>query len=218
MFHNIPQNMLDRIQYLEETDTRDRQDGTAHLQRLRQIPPDTGRFLALMAANGGNGRYLEIGTSAGYSTMWLALACRATGRTLTTFELLPEKVTLAQETFTQAGIHDVVTLIQGDARDHLAEIDTVAFCFLDAEKEVYEDCYDLLVPKLVSGGLLIADNATSHQEALRPFIERVLADERVDAVVLPIGISRLYLISFLNQTTTFCIWCCWRFSYILFLF
>ena len=191
MFHNIPQNMLDRMQYLEETDTRDRQDGTAHLQRLRQIPPDTGRFLALMAANGGNGRYLEIGTSAGYSTMWLALACRAMGRTLTTFEVLPEKVALAQETFEQAGITDIVTLIHGDARDYLAEMEDVAFCFLDAEKEVYEDCYDLLIPRMIPGGILIADNATSHQQALRPFIERVLADTRVDAVVVPMGKGEL---------------------------
>ena len=191
MFHNIPQNMLDRMQYLEEMDTRDRQDGTAHFQRLRQIPPDTGRFLALMAANGGNGRYLEIGTSAGYSTMWLALACRAMGRTLTTFEVLPEKVALAQETFEQAGIMDIVTLIHGDARDYLAKMEDVAFCFLDAEKEVYEDCYDLLIPRLVPGGILIADNATSHEQALRPFIERVLEDSRVDALVVPMGKGEL---------------------------
>ncbi len=191
MFHNIPQNMLDRMHYLEETDTRDRQDGTAHLRRLRQIPPDTGRFLALMAANGENGRYLEIGTSAGYSTLWLALACRATGRTLTTFELLPEKVALAQETFAQGGIDDLVTLVHGDARDHLVEIEDVAFCFLDAEKEVYEECYDLLIPRMVTGGILIADNATSHEQALRSFIERVLADSRVDALIVPIGKGEL---------------------------
>jgi predicted O-methyltransferase YrrM len=192
MFHNIPQNMLDRMRYLEEIDARDRQDGTAHWQRLRQIPAETGRFLALMAANGGNGRYLEIGTSAGYSTMWLSLAKKP----LTTYEVLPEKAALAQETIAQAGINDLVTLIHGDARDYLTDdyqTNTIAFCFLDAEKNVYEDCYDLLVPRLVSGGLLIADNATSHQEALRPFIERVLADKRVDAVVVPIGKGELVI-------------------------
>ncbi len=183
MFHTISQAMLARMRYLEERDVRDRQDGTDHWQRLRQIPAETGRFLALMAANGGNGRYLEIGASAGYSTMWLSLA----NKPLTTFELLPEKAALAQETFTQAGIADNVSLIQGDARDYLSDIEEVAFCFLDAEKDIYQDCYDLLVPRLISGGLFIADNATSHEEALRPFIERVLADERVDALVVPIG-------------------------------
>jgi caffeoyl-CoA O-methyltransferase len=134
-----------------------------------------------------NGRYLEIGTSAGYSTMWLSLAKKP----LTTFEVLPEKAALAQETFAQAGISEQVTLINGDARDHLPDYEDVAFCFLDAEKNVYEDCYDLLVPRMVSGGILVIDNAISHQEALRPFIERVLADERVDALVVPIGKGEL---------------------------
>jgi caffeoyl-CoA O-methyltransferase len=183
MFHTIPQAMQDRMAYLEEIDTRDRQDGTSHWQRLRQIPPETGRFLALWAASAPNGRYLEIGTSAGYSTMWLSLA----NKPLTTFEVLPEKVALAQETFAQSGISEQVTLIHGDARDHLSDYQDVAFCFLDAEKDVYEDCYDLLVPKMVHGGILVIDNAISHQEALRSFIERVLADDRVDALVVPIG-------------------------------
>ncbi len=187
MFHTIPQAMQERMHYLEEIDTRDRQDGTDHWQRLRQIPPETGRFLALMAASAGNGRYLEIGTSAGYSTMWLSLA----GKPLTTFEVLPEKVALAQETFQQAGIGEQITLIHGDAREHLSDVDDVAFCFLDAEKDVYEACYDLLVPRMVSGGILICDNALSHQEALKPFVSHVLADDRIDAVVVPIGKGEL---------------------------
>jgi caffeoyl-CoA O-methyltransferase len=187
MFHHISQAMLARMRYLEETDMRDRQDGTPHLARLRQIPAETGRFLALMAAGGANGRYLEIGTSAGYSTLWLSLA----GKPITTFEVLPEKAALARETFAQAGIADAVTLIQGDAREYLPDYQDVAFCFLDAEKDIYEACYDLLVPRLVSGGLLIADNAVSHEEALRPFIQRVLADERVDTLVIPIGKGEL---------------------------
>jgi predicted O-methyltransferase YrrM len=108
--------------------------------------------------------------------------------------VLPEKVALARETFKQAGIEDMVTLIHGDARDYLqneSQTHDIAFCFLDAEKDVYEDCYNLLIPRMVSGGILIADNATSHQESLRPFIDCVLADTRVDAVVVPIGKGEL---------------------------
>jgi predicted O-methyltransferase YrrM len=187
MFHTIPQAMLERMAYLEEIDTRDRQDGTPHGRRLRQIPADTGKFLALWAASAPNGRCLEIGTSAGYSTMWLSLAKRP----LTTFEVLAEKVVLAQETFAQAAITEMVTLIHGDARDYLPDVEDVAFCFLDAEKDVYEDCYDLLVPRMANGGILVIDNAISHQDALRPFIERVLADVRVDSVVVPIGKGEL---------------------------
>jgi caffeoyl-CoA O-methyltransferase len=187
MFHPIPEPILARMHELERIDGRDRNDDTPHLARLRQIPPETGRFLALLAASAPPGQYLEVGTSAGYSTLWLALAARSLGRTITTYELLPEKVTLATQTFAQAGVGDVVTLVQGDARASLAEAQDVGFCFIDAEKEIYADCYETIVPRLVPGGLLVADNAISHADALRPLLDRALADARVDALIVPIG-------------------------------
>jgi caffeoyl-CoA O-methyltransferase len=125
MFHDIPTEMLERMRELERRDEIDRADGTPRLQRLRQIPPDTGRFLALWAASAPEGALIEIGTSAGYSALWLSLACRAAGRTLTTFEVLPEKATVARETFSQAAVEDVVQLVEGDFLDHAEEIDRV---------------------------------------------------------------------------------------------
>ena len=186
MFHAIPDGMHRRMSELESIDARDRDDGTPRLKRLRQVPRETGRFIALMAASAPSGTMIEVGTSAGYSTMWLALACRETGRRLTTFEVLPEKVALARETFRQADVEDIVELVQGDARDHLVGLADIGFCFLDAEKEVYADCYDLVVPRLVTGGLLVADNAINHYETLQPMIDRALDDSRVDAMVVPI--------------------------------
>jgi predicted O-methyltransferase YrrM len=130
------------MRLLEELDAKDRTDGTPRMQRLRQIPPETGKFLALLTAGAPAGPILEIGTSAGYSTLWLAVAARALGRRVVTFEVLPEKVKLAQETFRAAGVEETVELIAGDAREHLARYDSIAFAFLDAEKEVYGDCYE----------------------------------------------------------------------------
>jgi caffeoyl-CoA O-methyltransferase len=187
MFHNFRPAFLERMKYLEEIDRRDRADGTPRLARLRQIPPETGRFLALLAASTPDGSWLEIGTSAGYSTMWLGLACEHTRRRLTTFELLPEKIALARETIRLAGIESSVELVAGDARDKLRGFPRVAFCFLDAEKEIYSDCYDAVVPNLVPGGILAADNAVSHADALRPVLERAMADARVDSVIVPMG-------------------------------
>jgi caffeoyl-CoA O-methyltransferase len=187
VFHDIPEAMLRRMDELMAADDQDRADGTPRLQRLRQIPPETGKLLAILAAGSPEGEWLEIGTSAGYSTMWLSLACRAAGHKLRTFELLEEKIAMAQETFAQTGIEDVVELVVGDAREQLPAIKDVAFCFLDAEKEIYSDCYEALIPNLVPGGLLVADNVISHQEDLQPFLDRAEADERVDVVVIPIG-------------------------------
>jgi caffeoyl-CoA O-methyltransferase len=191
MFHNIPEAMQQRMAELEAIDARDRGDGTPRLQRLRQIPPETGRFLALLAANAPAGPWVEVGTSAGYSTLWLALAARVAGAHITTFELLPEKVALAQESFAQAGVGDVVTLVAGDARNYLPELAGIGFCFLDAEKEVYAGCYELVVPRLLPGGLLVADNAINHRETLQPVLDRALSDPRVDALIVPIGKGEL---------------------------
>lgn len=191
MFEHIPPPMLERMQELERLDAQDRTDGTPRLDRLRQIPPETGKFVALWLAASPPGSCIEIGTSAGYSALWLALACRETGRRLTTFEVLSTKVRIARETFSAAGVEDLVRLVHGDFLDHSAEIGPVGFCFLDAEKEAYAACYEAVVPRLVPGGILIADNAINHREVLQPMIDAAVADARVDALVVPIGKGEL---------------------------
>ena len=187
MFHDIPRAIEERMRHLVSMDRKDRLDGTPNARRLRQIPAETGRFIALLAAASPQGSWLEIGTSAGYSTMWLALACREVGRKLVTFEVLEEKVRLARETFRAAGIEETVELVAGDAREYLDDFKEISFCFLDADKDVYLDCYEKVVPNLVKGGLLAADNATTHKEILTPMLDRALNDDRVDALVVPIG-------------------------------
>jgi caffeoyl-CoA O-methyltransferase len=191
MFHDISSAVLKRMTYLEQVDARDRIDGTPHSQRLLQIPPETGRFIALLAAAAPRGIWLEIGTSAGYSTLWLALACREMSMKVVTFEVLEEKAKMASETFKKAGVEDYVELVVGDAREYLDGYSGVSFCFLDAEKGIYHDCYERVIPNMVSGGLLVADNAISHEDILGPMIERALNDERVDALVVPIGRGEL---------------------------
>jgi predicted O-methyltransferase YrrM len=191
MFHEIPEAMLNRMRDLERIDSIDRTDGTPRMKRLRQISPEVGRFIAILAAAAPPGRCIEIGTSAGYSTLWLGLACRAAGRRITTYEVLPEKAELARQTFDAAGVWDVVELVHADALDLLPDLKDIAFCFLDAEKEIYGRCYDLLVPRMVTGGLLVADNAINHRAALQPMLDRALQDERVDALIVPIGNGEL---------------------------
>ena len=187
MFHNMPEPIERRMHALETIDARDRVDGTSRLQRMRQVPPETGKFIAVLAASVPEGNYIEIGTSAGYSTLWLSLACRQLGRTITTYEILQEKARLAAETFRVAGVENIVELVMGDALSFLPLIKNISFCFLDAEKEIYGACYEAVIPKMVSGGLLVADNAINFGEVLQPMISRSLSDERVDALVVPIG-------------------------------
>ena len=191
MFHDIPKEIEERMQYLVALDKKERAAGKPMLERLRQIPADTGKFLALLAASAPEGIWLEIGTSGGFSTLWLALACRHVGRKLVTFEVLEPKVKLAKETLKAARVEDVVELVPGDAREHLTGYKNISFCFLDAEKDQYLDCYEKVIPNMVSGGLLVADNATSHKEQLEGMMKRALSDDRVDALVVPIESGEL---------------------------
>ncbi len=159
--------------------------------RLRQIPPETGRFLALLLANAPAGQIVEIGTSAGYSTLWLSLAAQETNRRIITFERLPDKVRLATHTFRTAQVDSIIELVADDALRHLPGYTQIAFCFLDAEKELYRACYETVVPNLAPGGLLVADNAINHLDTLMDLIEQAHADTRVDALLRPIRKSLL---------------------------
>jgi predicted O-methyltransferase YrrM len=191
MFHDIPEAIKERMLYLESLSKKQKQSEIQPQKRLRQVPPETGKFIAVLAASAPDGVYLEIGTSGGYSALWLVLTCRHRNRRLITFEIFEEKVRLAQETFRMARVEDIVELIHGDAREFLDSYKNVSFCFLDAEKEVYAECYEKLIPNMVTGGILVADNVISHKEILQPMVDRVLNDERVDALVVPIGNGEL---------------------------
>ena len=187
MFHNIPKSILKRMQELEAQDAVDREDGTPRLQRLRQIPPVTGKFLALLCVSAPAGGVLEVGTSGGYSSLWLSLACKERGSHLTTFEVLEEKVNRAHETFDAAEVNGQIQLIHGDARDVISGYTDIAFCFLDAERGIYIDVYEKMINNIVPGGLIAVDNVISHADELAGFIFHVENDPRVDTLIVPIG-------------------------------
>jgi caffeoyl-CoA O-methyltransferase len=187
MFNNLPAPIAERMAYLERLDKQHRSINAPSEIRLRQVPRETGKFLSIMASMAPAGTYLEIGTSGGYSALWLAVVCRELGRNLVTFEILPQKVNIARETFHAAQVEDVVELVPGDARDYLGNHRNISFCFLDAEKEMYAECFEKIVPNMVKQGILIADNVISHKDVLNDMVENALSDQRVDAMVVPIG-------------------------------
>jgi len=181
--------VLDR---LERQDALERQQAAPRGQRLRQITPDVGRFLHTLVLATRPRAIVEIGTSGGYSTVWLATAARAVGAAVVTLEIDPEKVRQATANLRHAGLDGVVTVVQGDAFDYLRDRrDPLDFVFLDAEKEDYAAFLDLIVPLLPAGGLLIADNLISHAQELAEFRRRAETDPRLSAVVVPIGRGEL---------------------------
>ena len=187
MFHGLTPAMLARMAELEAMDAADRTNGTPHGQRLRQVPPQTGRYLAILAASAPAGRLIEVGTSAGYSALWLSLACRERGDTLLSIDRDPDKLELARQTLEITDSSELVCLAEGDALEIVAGLDGVAFAFVDANRDVLAPCLELLASRLVPGGIVAADNVISHAAEIPGVVEGVLADPRFDAVVVPIG-------------------------------
>jgi predicted O-methyltransferase YrrM len=89
------------------------------------------------------------------------------------------------------GVEDTVTLVAGDVLEHLPQMQDIAFCFLDTEKEIYGECYEAVIPNMVRGGILVADNAINHRETLAPMLARALSDPRVDAMIATVGKGEL---------------------------
>ena len=172
---------------LEALDGEQRRAGLPTHERLCAVPPETGRLLAFLAAGAPPGRRIEVGTSGGYSALWITLAGAATGTVLRTFEAREDKAAIARETFRLAEIEALVELTVGDVRGRLRRETEIGFAFVDHAKDRYAEAFEELIPNLVPGGLIVADNILSHQEALEGFVRAVEADPRVDSTVLTVG-------------------------------
>lgn len=177
---------------LEQRDSLEREQDVPRERRLRQIAADVGRFLHVVVLATKPHTILELGTSGGYSTIWLATAARHVGAGVVTLEIDPAKIPQAAANLREAGVDDVVTAVQGDAFAYLRDRrEPVDFVFLDAEKEDYLSYLGLIVPLLSPGGVLVADNLLSHAEFLTEFRERALSHPNLSAVVVPIGRGEL---------------------------
>ena len=161
---------------------------TERARRMLNITPETGQLLAILLRATGARQILEVGTSNGYSTIWLAWAARATGGHVTTIERAADKAVMARANFDRAGLADMITLLEGAALDVLAGLQgPYDLIFLDADRPSYLAYADALLPLLHSGGLLVTDNVVSHAHELTGFLARLQHDPTLDTVTVPIG-------------------------------
>jgi len=158
--------------------------------RPRSLHPDAAQFLSLLAKAVHAQDILEIGTSVGFSTVHLALAASETGGHVTTLELLPAKYEAAQANFARGGLSSYVTQHLGDALQLLPTLPGPwDLIFLDPEKELYVDAWNLFKDSVRPGGIVVADNLLSHAEDLQGYQEGIRADSRYETVTVPIGLG-----------------------------
>lgn len=158
-------------------------------RRMLNITPDTGEFLELLIRATDSKRILEIGTSNGYSTIWLANAVRATGGHVTTLEFSDYKVGLAKGNFKRSELSSLITLVHTDAGAFINQPGIAPFdlVFLDSERPEYLGWWPRLKTLVRDGGLLVADNATSHAGEMKDFMSLVRADASFLTSLAPIG-------------------------------
>jgi len=166
------------------------------LQRLRNVEPETAELLGVLVRAMGAQRVLEIGTSNGYSTIWLGDAAEAVGGSVVSLEIEAERTAAALDNLTQAGVDAFVELRTQDAAEALAAFDDGAFdlVFLDAERREYASYWPDLVRVLRPRGLLVVDNTLSHAKELVEFSELVYSDESLSSTLVTVGSGVLLVV------------------------
>ncbi|MGU5792104.1 O-methyltransferase [Aeromonas hydrophila] len=157
--------------------------------KMLNITRDTGELLAVLVQTRGADAVLEIGTSNGYSTLWLAEAVKRLGGRVTTIELDEGKRTMAAANFQRVGLEPWIEQLAGEAGTLLPTLPTAAYplIFLDSDRQHYQAWWPEIQRLLAPRGLLVVDNAISHREELAEWMAEVEQDPVFATSLVPVG-------------------------------
>jgi len=157
--------------------------------RLRAVGRETGQLINILAKSLEKPVILELGTSFGYSGIWLAEAARAAGGRLITMELHEYKSAHAKEMATKAGLADWIDFRIGDAVEMIGDLtDGIDFVLVDLWKDLYLPCLEAFYPKLKPGAIIVADNMLRPgDENVRQYGKAIRARPGITSVLLPVG-------------------------------
>jgi predicted O-methyltransferase YrrM len=157
-------------------------------QKMLNLEPETAQLVSLLIRSGQYTRLLEIGTSNGYSTCWLAWSVQQTGGHVTSIDREAGKQRLAEANLRQAGLRDLVELHCADATELVATLAGPFDCvFFDADRYSAPAQLRHLLPKLTPAALLLADNALSHPQELAGYLQAVRAQPDFEQMIVPVG-------------------------------
>ena len=160
-------------------------------EKYLNITRDTGEFLAVLVKACKAQHIMEIGTSNGYSTLWLASALPSNGK-VTTIECDARKIDAARSNFERAGLKALIVQLEGDAATCLPTLQqTYDFIFLDADRSQYLPLAEQIFALLAQGGLLVCDNAVSHCDELQSFVAWIEKQPDLTMSLVPVGKGEL---------------------------
>lgn len=161
------------------------------------VSVQTGNFLNMLIKMNNSKSVLEIGTSNGYSGLWLLDALENTKGHLTTIEFYEKRQSVAIENYNKCGFNGKYTALQGSATDVIKAFSPdkkFDFIFIDANKREYVEYYELLKSHLTDRAIIAADNVNSHREKIQTFLDAICSDEdfQTEILDLPAGLSVSY--------------------------
>jgi predicted O-methyltransferase YrrM len=176
------------LAYLEASGRENDAHEQDRSKKMLNLEPETAQLIGIMIRSGQRKQLLEIGTSNGYSTLWLAWAAQATGGRVTSIERNPIKQAMADENLRRAGLRELVDLRLDDATEVVKTL-TGPFdmVFFDADRVSAPEQLKLLLPRLSSGALVLADNALSHPDEIAPYLAALESLPNFDHTVVPVG-------------------------------
>jgi predicted O-methyltransferase YrrM len=168
--------------------------------RYANVPRTHGAFLRMLIEMSGAESVLEVGTSNGYSAIWIGLGLEETGGKLTTIEIVPEKAEEARQNTGKAGLEDIVTCVTGDALETIPRLeDTYDFVFLDAVKQDYWRYFELVRPKLRDGAIVVGHNAISARRSMSKYFEILDADSNIQTTIVAIDPRDGFAVSYVRE-------------------
>jgi predicted O-methyltransferase YrrM len=160
---------------------------TDRARKMLNLERETAEIVSSLIISREAKSVLEIGTSNGYSTIWLAASIEPGGR-VTSIERNPEKLRMARENLERAGLLDRTVLLLGDATQIISELEgPFDAVFFDADRVTAPEQLDLLMPKLSPEPLLLADNVLSHPEEIAGYLAAIRSQTDFEHTILPVG-------------------------------
>lgn len=176
---------------LTELERQGRENDARQADRPRKmlnLQPETAQLVSILAGSSKATRVLEIGTSNGYSTIWLAAAVAPVSGRVTSIDRNPDKHVLARENLRRAGLLDRVDLLVGEAAEVIRRLQgPFDLVFFDADRTSAPNQLSVLLPKLAPEVLLLADNTLSHPEEIAGYLAAIDRLERCEHTVVPVG-------------------------------
>lgn len=158
-----------------------------HSRRMLNLRPETARLVSILVKSGRRTRLLEIGTSNGYSTIWLAWSTASQGGRVVSVDHSAEKLGLADANLRRANLRHLVDLRHGDATEVARSLaGPFDFVLFDSVRVGPHQQLELLAPKLTGDAMVLADNASSHASEMAPYLS-MIEQLGFDHLVVPVG-------------------------------